>query len=42
MRVTVDTNIPVRAVVSDDDQQARIAAKLLKEAESIAVSLPCP
>jgi len=41
MKITVDTNILVRAVVRDDEQQARAAAKLLKDAEVIAVSLPC-
>ena len=41
MKITVDTNILVRAVVRDDEKQARAAAKLLKEAELIAVSLPC-
>ena len=41
MKITVDTNILVRAVVRDDEKQARIAAKVLKEAELIAVSLPC-
>jgi predicted nucleic-acid-binding protein len=41
MKITVDTNVLVRAVVRDDERQARIAAKLLKEAELIAVSLPC-
>jgi predicted nucleic-acid-binding protein len=41
MKITVDTNILVRAVVRDDEKQARVAAKLLKEAELIAVSLPC-
>jgi predicted nucleic-acid-binding protein len=41
MKVTVDTNILVRAVVRDDAKQARAAAKLLKNAEIIAVSLPC-
>jgi predicted nucleic-acid-binding protein len=40
MKITPDTNILVRAVVRDD-KQARTAAKLLKEAELIAVSLPC-
>ena len=40
MKVTVDTNVLVRAVVRDDERQARTAAKLLK-AELIAVSLPC-
>jgi len=41
MRITVDTNILVRAVVCDDIQQAGAATKLLKEAEHIAVPLPC-
>jgi len=41
MNITVDTNILVRAVVRDDEKQARVAAKILKEAELIAVSLPC-
>lgn len=41
MNITVDTNILVRAVVRDDQKQARIASKILKEADLIAVSLPC-
>lgn len=41
MKITVDTNVLVRAVVRDDEKQARAAAKLLKSAELIAVSLPC-
>jgi len=41
VKITVDTNILVRAVVRDDEKQAEAAAKLLKEAEVIAVSLPC-
>jgi predicted nucleic-acid-binding protein len=41
MKITVDTNVLVRAVVRDDERQARTAAKLLKEAELIAVTLPC-
>ena len=41
MKITVDTNVLVRAVVRDDERQARAAAKLLKEAELIAVSLSC-
>jgi predicted nucleic-acid-binding protein len=41
MRITADTNILVRAVVADDKKQAQAAAKLLKEAELIAVTLPC-
>ena len=41
MKVTVDTNILVRAVVRDDAKQAEAAANLLQDAELIAVSLPC-
>jgi predicted nucleic-acid-binding protein len=41
MRVTVDTNILVRAVVDDDRKQAAAAARLLKDAEIIAIPLPC-
>ncbi len=41
MRITVDTNILVRAVMGDDMKQASAAARLLKDAEIIAVSLAC-
>lgn len=41
MKVAVDTNVLVRAVVQDDPTQARIAAKILTDAELIAVALPC-
>jgi predicted nucleic-acid-binding protein len=41
MRITVDTNILIRAVVRDDVKQATAAARLLKEAEIIAIPLPC-
>ncbi len=41
MRVTADTNILVRAVVQDDAGQAEAASRLLREAELIAVPLPC-
>lgn len=39
MKVTVDTNILVRAVVRDDEKQGKAAAALLREAELIAVPL---
>jgi len=39
VRVTVDTNILVRATVGDDPEQERIAAELLRTAELIAVPL---
>jgi predicted nucleic-acid-binding protein len=41
VRITVDTNVLVRAVVRDDEAQAEAAATLLQDAEVIAVSLPC-
>jgi predicted nucleic-acid-binding protein len=41
MKAAVDTNILVRAVVRDDAEQAVIAAKILAEADVIAVTLPC-
>jgi len=40
MRITPDTNVLVRAVVQDDAKQAQAAAKVLKEADVIAISLP--
>ena len=41
MKVAVDTNVLVRAVVGDDVAQARVAAKVLKATQLIAVTLPC-
>lgn len=41
MKVAVDTNVLIRAVVRDDPAQASIAAKVLIDAELIAVALPC-
>lgn len=41
MRITVDTNILIRAVVRDDAEQARLAERWLKDATVIAVTLPC-
>lgn len=41
MKVAVDTNVLVRAVVRDDPAQASIATKVLTDAELIAVALPC-
>ena len=40
MKITVDTNVLVRSVVRDDEQQARAAEKALKDAAVIAVALP--
>lgn len=41
MKISVDTNVLVRAVLQDDAKQGCIAGKLLKEASLIAISLPC-
>lgn len=41
MKVTVNTNVLIRAVVGDDPGQANIAAKMLSDAELIAVATPC-
>ncbi|MEO5560341.1 MAG: type II toxin-antitoxin system VapC family toxin [Dokdonella sp.] len=40
MKLTVDTNVLVRAVVRDDVRQANVATKLLIGADLIAVALP--
>ena len=40
MKITVDTNVLVRAAVQDDKHQARQAAKALKNATLVAVPLP--
>ncbi len=40
MKITVDTNVLVRAAVQDDKQQARQAAKALTDAALVAVPLP--
>lgn len=40
MKVTVDTNVLVRAVVQDDPLQAQQASKVLLDATLIAVTLP--
>ena len=41
MKVAVDTNVLLRAVVQDDALQGEIATKVLMEATLIAVALPC-
>ena len=41
MKITVDTDILVRAVVCDDPEQAAVATRLLREAAVIAVPLAC-
>lgn len=40
MKITADTNVLLRAAVQDDPDQARQAAKLLRQAELVAVPVP--
>lgn len=40
MKISVDTNVLIRAVLQDDPEQGPAAAKLLSEASLIAISLP--
>lgn len=41
MKISVDTNVLVRAVLNDDPAQSRAARQVLKEASLIAVPMPC-
>lgn len=41
MRLSVDTNVLVRAVVRDEERQAKAADAQLKAASVIAIALPC-
>lgn len=41
MKIAVDTNVLVRVVVRDDKRQADVAAKLLRNADLIAIAVPC-
>src|SRR5215469_7953112 len=40
MKITADTNVLIRAAVQDDPHQARLAAKILQEADLVAVPIP--
>lgn len=40
MKITADTNVLVRAVVRDDQEQAAAAERVLREATVIAVAVP--
>jgi predicted nucleic-acid-binding protein len=40
MKITADTNVLVRAAVQDDAHQARQAAKVLQQADLVAVPVP--
>jgi predicted nucleic-acid-binding protein len=41
MKVAVDTNVLVRAVVRDHPTQSEVAATVLTDAELIAIATPC-
>jgi predicted nucleic-acid-binding protein len=41
VKIAVDTNVLVRAVMQDDEAQATAAGRLLAESEVIAVATPC-
>lgn len=41
VKIAADTTVLVRAVMRDDAAQARAAAKVLTNAELIAIALPC-
>ena len=41
MKITADTNVLLRACVRDDPAQFKRAAKLLRDAELVAVSAAC-
>lgn len=41
MKITIDTNVLVRAAVRDDLEQFRAATQLLRRETSIIISLPC-
>ena len=41
MKITVDTNVLVRAIVRDDAKQANAADKVIRQASLIAVPLSC-
>src|SRR5258708_15843332 len=40
MKITADTNVLIRAAVRDDVRQAREAAKVMQEADLVAVPVP--
>jgi predicted nucleic-acid-binding protein len=40
MKITADTNVLVRAVTEDDEQQSRVAQTALRRAELVAVTMP--
>ncbi|HET7893753.1 MAG TPA: type II toxin-antitoxin system VapC family toxin [Candidatus Sulfotelmatobacter sp.] len=41
MKIAVDTNVLVRAAVSDDTEQSDAATRLMSRAEVVAIAVPC-
>ena len=41
VNICVDTNVLLRAIVDDNPKQARIASKLLREADAVHIPLVC-
>ena len=41
MRITADTNVLLRAYLSDDEAQTRAAIDVLETADAVSVTLPC-
>ncbi|HEX8817085.1 MAG TPA: type II toxin-antitoxin system VapC family toxin [Terriglobales bacterium] len=41
MRIAVDTNVLVRAVVRDDSEQYEAATGIMGRADTVALALPC-
>lgn len=41
MKIAVDTNVLVRAAVSDDTEQSDAATRLMNRAEVVAIAVPC-
>jgi predicted nucleic-acid-binding protein len=41
MKIAVDTNVLVRAAVSDDAEQTDAATRLMGRAEVVAIAVPC-
>lgn len=40
MKITVDTNVLVRAITGDDEQQSKVAQAELANADAVALALP--
>jgi len=41
VKIIADTNVLVRGAVRDDSKQTQVADKILKEAASIVITIPC-